>query len=179
MKALHGADLRERFVGAGHRVGDAVLHAGARPAQATSEHDRHGHDDRDHGERRRRESRVREREQHDPANQEQHLARHLRDPRAQQGLQDGEVGRQTARQLTGATIGEEPGRQSHEMREDVLTQPRDDTLGRRREQIHLHEVHRALQREQTDESERDTIEQRTVVSLKRRVEQRPHDLRKR
>ena len=37
MEALHRANLRERFVGARHRLGDAVLHAGARASQPSTE----------------------------------------------------------------------------------------------------------------------------------------------
>ena len=122
---------------------------------------------------------MREREQHDAADEEQHLARQLGDPRAQQRLKHREVRRQPARELAGPALGEEAGRQPHEMREHVLAQLRDHPLGRAREQVDLHEVHRALQREREDEPERDPVEQRTVALLERGVEQVAHDERER
>ena len=53
---------------------------------------------------------------------------------------------------------------------------RSDVLG---EQVDLDEVHRALQREQQDQPERDAVEQRAVALLERGVEQVAHDERKR
>ena len=100
-----------------HRFGDAVLHAGARLAQAPPEDERRADDDRHDGERRRREPRMREREQDDAADEEQRLPRQLRDPGAHQRLQHREVGREAARQLAGAPLGEEARRQAHEVRE--------------------------------------------------------------
>ena len=114
-----------------------------------------------------------------PPTRNSDLPRQLGDPRAQQRLQHREVRREAARELAGAALGEEAGRQAHEVREHVLAQLRDHALGRAGEQVHLHEVHHALQREQRDEPERDAVEQRAVALLERRVEQRAHDLRKR
>jgi hypothetical protein len=62
------------------------------------------------------------------------------------------------------------------MREEVLPQRGDHALTGGREQVHLHEVHRALQQEQQDQAERDSVEQCAVALLERRVEQVPHDL---
>ena len=54
-----------------------------------------------------------------------------------------------------------------------------DALRRGREQVDLDEIHRALQREQRDQPERDPVEQRAVALLERRVEQVAHDVRER
>ena len=90
---------------------------------------------------------MREREQDDAADEEQRLARQLGDPVCHQRLQHGEVGGEAARELAGAALGEEAGRETHEVREHVLAQLRDHALRRAGEQVHLDEVHHALQRE--------------------------------
>ena len=122
---------------------------------------------------------MREREQHDAADEEQHLPRQLGDPGAHQRLEHGEVGGEAARQLAGAALGEEAGRQPHQMREHVLAQLRDHPLRRAGEQVDLHEVHRALQREGEHEPDRDAVEQGAVALLERGVEQVAHDVRER
>ena len=65
------------------------------------------------------------------------------------------------------------------MREDILAKRGDDALGRRRQEIHLHEVHHALEREESEERDGDPIEQPAVAPLERGVEQVSNDLRKR
>src|SRR3989442_2636060 len=65
------------------------------------------------------------------------------------------------------------------MAEQVLAQPRHPPLARGREEVGLREVARRLQREQADEQQRDTVEQRAVVAYERGVEQATHDLRER
>ena len=64
------------------------------------------------------------------------------------------------------------------MREHILAQFRDNSLRRAREQVHLDEVHCALERESEHESDRDAVEQCAIVLLERRVEQLAYDLRK-
>ena len=92
---------------------------------------------------------MREREQHDAADEEERPgATSSEIQRAEQRLQHREVRREAARELAGAALGEEAGRQPHEVREHVLAQLRDHALGGAGEQVDLHEVHRALQREQ-------------------------------
>jgi hypothetical protein len=108
-EALHRANLRERLVRRPHRLGDAVLDAGARPPQPPAEDKRRADDERDHGERGRRQARVRERQQHDAADEEERLSGELRDPAADQRLQHREVRREAAGELAGATLDEERG----------------------------------------------------------------------
>jgi hypothetical protein len=112
-----------------------------------------------------------------PPDEEEHLPRQLAHPSAHERLQHREVGAQPARELAGAPVGEEAGREPHEVREHVLAQPRHHALGGGAEQVDLHEVHHALQREEPDEQERDAVEQRAVAVLERGVEHAPDDLR--
>jgi hypothetical protein len=72
---------------------------------------------------------MRQREEDDPADEEQHLPRQLRRLVREHRLQERDVTRQAARQLPGAPLGEEAGGEPHQMGEQVLAQPRDDPLG--------------------------------------------------
>ena len=62
---------------------------------------------------------------------------------------------------------------------DVFPKPGDDPLSGRRQEKDLNEVHQPLEREQRNQSEGDAIEEAAVMTLERRVEEVPDDLRKR
>jgi hypothetical protein len=122
--------------------------------------------------------RMRERQHDDAAHEEERLPRCFADPCCHQRLQHGEIGGEPARQLAGAPLGEESGREMNQVREHVLAQLGDHALRRPGEQVHLDEVHDALQREREHERDRNAVEQRAIVLLERGVEQLAHDLGK-
>ena len=57
------------------------------------------------------------------------------------------------------------------MGEEILAKPRNDALGRGREEVHLREVHHALYGEQPHQQDGDAIEQAAIVLLERGVQQ--------
>ena len=91
---------------------------------------------------------MRHRQQHDSANEKQRLPCELGEVAAEHCLQNSCVGGEPACQLTGSSLGEEPGRQSNEMCEQIPSQRRNYTLGRNCQQIHLHEIQECLNREE-------------------------------
>src|SRR6185437_3321928 len=90
-----------------------------------------------------------------------------------------DVGGETARQLARTALGEEAWGQPYQVREQIVAQLGDDALGGRRENPDLAEVEQPLRREQPNENERDAIERRRVGAHEGRVQQVPHDERKR
>ena len=177
-EALHDPDLAEGLLRRSHRLGDAVLDARARAPQHAAEEHRRADDDRHDGESRRRQARVRERQHHDAADEIQRLARELGELVAEHRLEERCIGRQPARQLTAPPVGEEAGRQLHEVREELLTQCGDDALSSRAEEVDLHEVENRLDGKEEQEPDRDPIELPAIRAHERRVEQMSDDERK-
>ncbi len=120
---------------------------------------------------------MRQRQEHDPADEEERLPRELRDVRAHHRLEHGGVARQPARQLAGAPLGEEARREAHEIGEEVDAQPRDDALGGGGEEKDLDEVERGLHGEEPEQAERDAVEPRGAPVGEGGIEQVPDDLR--
>ena len=153
-EALNDSDLGKGFIRRPHGFRDPVLDAGARAPERAAEYESRRHDDRRHGKRGHRETRVGDHQQRDAAHEQDDLARKLRDPGVAQRLQDGEIGRQPARQFPRAAFREIRRRQPDEVCEQIFSQPRDYAFRRGREDEHLHEIHHALHREEPEEAER-------------------------
>src|SRR5438105_6471636 len=174
--ALYGLDLGEGLVGGASRLGDPILHTGARLSQSASEDEGGSNDDWHYGQSRRREAAVGDREENDSANQEQRLPRKLGEIVAENGLQHGRVGRKPAGVLSSPPLGEKSRRQPDEMREQIFAQLGDDKFGGRRQQIDLHEVEQCLDGEENQQTQRDLIEEPRVGGDERGVEQMTNDL---
>ena len=122
---------------------------------------------------------IGERQQRDAPHQVERLPRELGDLEAHEPLDRADIGGETAHELAGSPLGEERGREPHQVLEQILAQPRDHALTGGGEQIGLHEVRERLDGEQSREQHGDAVEHPTVVTHERRVEQVPYDLGKR
>jgi hypothetical protein len=74
-----------------------------------------------------------------------------------------EVGREAARELAGAPLGEERGREPHDVREQLAPERGQHALGGAAQQLHLHERAHALQREHPEQPERQPVELAAVA----------------
>src|SRR5438105_6987635 len=120
--------LREGFISRTCRLGDSILHTGARLPQSASEDEGGPDDNRNYGKSRRGEPAVGDSEQNDSTDQKECLARKLGEIVAEDRLQHRRVGRKAARQLSRPPFSEKSWRQPHEMREQIFAQPGDDEL---------------------------------------------------
>jgi hypothetical protein len=119
---------------------------------------------------------MREGQQNYSADEKKRLPGELREVVAENGLENRGVGGEPARQFPRSPLGEEARREMNEVGEEILSQPRDDQLRRRGEQIHLHEIEYSLYREQDEEPYRNCVEQRRVGRDECRIEQVSYDL---
>ncbi len=172
-EALHRADLRERLLRHRARLGHPVLHTGRDAPEPPPEDERRADHHRRHEQRGQREPRLQPGEQHDAADQGQHLAAELGDLVAQHALEQADVDGQPAGELAGAPVREEPGRHLQQAAEQVPPEPGHRLLAGRAQEVGLDVVEHRLQGEQAHEAERDAVEQRAVPVHERGVQEVP------
>src|SRR3954451_13274460 len=92
---------------------------------------------------------------------------------AEHALEESDVRRQTAGELSGPPLGEEAGWHLEQPRMELPPEPRDHTLAHGAEIVRLHVVEQGLDAEQEHEADRYAIEDTAIVFDEGRIQEKP------
>jgi len=111
------------------------------------------------------------------ADQEDSLARDLRNSEPDHTLDEPDVRRQPRREFPDLALGIKARRLAYQRREQVSPKIRHHALGYRRGEVALGEVEHGLHSEQTQQAQSDSVEQGAIADLEGGVEQVPDQVR--